>query len=394
MPLAISDNKPVDKKTIFSLGIISAIGHASLSILLPAIPSISETFNVSTEMSQLLLSLGFIMMGLGHFCFGLLADRMSHYKLLMSAMVAFALSNLLMATAQSFELLILGRILQAGSGSACFTLSRIIALSEDDRDTAAKNLSYIILPITLVPLIAPPIGGILTDLLNWRWVFYLSSFTGVIGIFLIFFLVPKTSVSQAKNSEKTLSNIKTLLLSREFNCYNGHHCFTVAATYAINAATPFIIITSMGYSPSEFGTFAMLPALGSIVGAFLGARLVKRMGGDSLIIYGSIIAISSYGLILVSGLLGALSPWSIYLPMIMISFTNTLLLPSSTTGALTNHPGLSGTGSGLMGITQWILTGILVQLTATQLEHSEITALAIAFICYLVAVGCFYAARK
>lgn len=372
------------------LGIISAIGYASLFILLPAMPAIMAEFNKDLAEVQLIVSLSFLIMGIGSFLFGFLSERYSHRTILLYALFVFTASSLLAGFAQSMETLITARCAQAASGSAGIAVARTRVLNELTRDHAAGALAYIIVPITFLPLILPLLGGLLTQWLSWRWVFHLGGLMGLSGMIVTYLWMPKLpAASRAPKPLGTLSGIMRLLRSRRFNGYNGHHTFVVVAIQVLQTAAPFILIQSLGYSPSQYGLLVTIPALGSLAGALIAGKLTARLGGDKIIAFGAKIGVLAYSVMLFCALAGMLSPITIIGPWILIALSNTLSLPSSTSGALEEHAGLRGLGAGLMAMIQWVIAGLIVQISAFFLVDSATPVLVTTLLCYLFACAFF-----
>ena len=65
----------LSKTLIVLLAATSALGPAAMQILLPALPAIKETFEVSTEAAQLTLSLSMLAIALGTLFFGPVSDK-------------------------------------------------------------------------------------------------------------------------------------------------------------------------------------------------------------------------------------------------------------------------------------------------------------------------------
>lgn len=381
----------LSRAALLSLGISSAIGYASLFMLLPAIPHISATFQTSAHITQLAVSLGFLLTGIGQLGFGLLADRYSRRSILLYSMLLFTVASLLVASSPSIELLIIGRVLQAFSGSAGITLARAFAMDSGSRDQAAAAMGYIFLPVTLVPLVSVPLSGLLTDLLGWRWVFFATSVLGALGFLLVITYVPSTEQA-GRASKRFWLDIRTLWRSQRYRGYCGHHSLVVVALQVVSVSAPIIVVSQLNYSATQYGIFAAVPALGSILGVLAGGKFAMSWGGDRLIGYGSLLAITSYALILVAVIMASLSPWSIFLPMTVIAFSNALILPSSSAGALEGRANLMGTGAGLMGMIQWFLAGIAAQVAAFWVESSLLAVFLLSFFCYWAALFSFWIA--
>ena len=282
----------------------------------------------------------------------------------------------------------------APSASPAMTVTRVMALNQGSRDQAAVALSHVLLPITLVPLVAPPVGGFLTDLLGWRSVFWVSAVTGILAIGLIALFAPRDGARPAVERVSPLQEWQKMLRSRQFHGYNIHHSFVIVSFNVLYSAAPLILISVMGLTASEYGIYSMAPALGALAGAWMGARYTRRYGGDNILLYGGVLAVVCYTLVVIAALVGLESPWHLVAPMVLISFSNVLVLPSSTSGALERFPQSRGLGAGLMSLIQFVFVAIIIQASAPWVVDFPLGLFAVCLGCYLVAIAGFLLGRS
>ncbi len=111
--------------------------------------------------------------------FSTLMGRKRYYIL---SFVAFIAASVLCGMARSIEVMIVARILQglAGGGLVPVAQSTILAtFSEKERGTA---MGVYIMGVLLAAAAGPILGGWLTDVYGWPWIFYVNIPFGIIGV--------------------------------------------------------------------------------------------------------------------------------------------------------------------------------------------------------------------
>jgi len=99
------------------LSAASALGPASMQILLPALPVIRTDFDVSAGAAQLTLSLSMLSIAIATLTYGPISDRYGRKPTLIVGILITFLGSLFCLVAPTVELLILGRFVQAFGGN-------------------------------------------------------------------------------------------------------------------------------------------------------------------------------------------------------------------------------------------------------------------------------------
>jgi EmrB/QacA subfamily drug resistance transporter len=113
---------------------------------------------------------------------GKLADAYGRRRLFVIGIVVFTLASLACGLAGSSELLIAGRVVQ-GAGAALMnpaTLSIIAATFPPHQRGAAIGIWAGVSALALA--IGPLVGGLITEHLDWSWIFFVNVPIGVLGI--------------------------------------------------------------------------------------------------------------------------------------------------------------------------------------------------------------------
>jgi EmrB/QacA subfamily drug resistance transporter len=178
------------------------LGLASGAILVPlnstmlavALPSVMAEFDVgaATVASLVTLYLGAVAIALP--ASGSLGDRFGHRRVFLVGVAAFALASALAATAVSFEILALSRVLQAASGALVSTSSVALlrAMAPPDRRGSAFGLFDML--VSTSAAVGPLVGGLLVGGLGWRSLFVVAVPVALLAAFAVGALAPPQRV--------------------------------------------------------------------------------------------------------------------------------------------------------------------------------------------------------
>ena len=155
------------------------------SIINTALPSIALSFHDSPV--RLSLAVTAYMLSLAVFIpvSGWMADRFGAASVFRAAIALFTLSSMACGLCNSSMELTAARIVQGIGGAMMVPVGRLVLLRSIDRSELVRAISYLTTPAILGPILGPPIGGLITTYLSWRWVFYLNVPVGVLGIVLV-----------------------------------------------------------------------------------------------------------------------------------------------------------------------------------------------------------------
>jgi len=110
---------------------------------------------------------------------GRLADRVGRKKVFFTGLAIFVASSALCGAAPSVEALIGARVLQAVGGALLFPASLALVLNEFPQSKRAAAIGAWSAVGALAAALGPSFGGIIIDLLDWRWAFYINIPVGI-----------------------------------------------------------------------------------------------------------------------------------------------------------------------------------------------------------------------
>lgn len=149
------------------------IAFLNENLLTNSFPGLMREFNVTATTIQWLSTSYMLMIGILVPVTALLQQWFTTRRMFMSAMALFLAGTCLCALSPGFEVLLIGRIVQAcGTGLLIpLMMNTILALYPPERRGSAMGLMGLV--IMIAPVIGPALSGLVIDTLHWRWLFYL-----------------------------------------------------------------------------------------------------------------------------------------------------------------------------------------------------------------------------
>ena len=121
-------------------------------------------------------------LAVGQLIIGPLSDRYGRRNLLLMGTALAIISGFLCAFTTNVGILIALRLLQGFGGAAGVVLARAIITDKTNNTVASAILFQIMMVIGgLAPILAPPVGTLIIEFINWRAVFILFSILSLIS---------------------------------------------------------------------------------------------------------------------------------------------------------------------------------------------------------------------
>ena len=392
-------NPRVDRVVLFGArGILSAVSPMATDVYLASMPDMGQYFESTASLVQLTLTTYMIGIALGQFLLGPLSDVLGRHKLMVAGNALFVVASLGIVFATTIEMVLILRGIQGIAGAAGVVIARAMVSDMTSGRTAAQLYSVLALITSLAPVVAPLLGGVIATVAQWQAVFWLLTGFGLLMLACSVFVIPET-LPKARRSQgglgRIVRNAVTVVKDRRFTLYAMVFAFGFGSLFAYVSASSFVIQNVMGYSALAYSVIFAVNAAGAIVTATLNTKLVKNHEPRSLLLMGvtGMSVTACLNMILV--LLGVVGIPTLILLFLMQScigfiFGNAVALAQQRAHA---H-GLSGTGSAVVGMSQFILGGIVSPLSGLAGDHSAVPMVITMAACALVALGAVLAARK
>jgi EmrB/QacA subfamily drug resistance transporter len=162
-----------------------------ISIVNVALPSIREDLGFSEASLAWVINAYTLTFGGFMLLAGRLGDLFGHRRVFLLGVGLFTVASLFCGIATSQEMLVAGRAIQGIGGAvvAAIVLSLIMTLFTEpaERAKAMGVIGFIVAGGGSIGVLA---GGVLTDLLNWHWIFLVNLPVGIAVIVFSLLLIP------------------------------------------------------------------------------------------------------------------------------------------------------------------------------------------------------------
>jgi EmrB/QacA subfamily drug resistance transporter len=416
--------------------VLVIVGIAQFMVILDAtivnvaLPSIQRGLHFSPTSLQWIVNAytlafgGFLMLG------GRAADLIGRRRLFIVGIVLFSAASLMNGLASSAGILVAGRALQ-GLGGALVSPAALSVLTTTfaegrERTTALGVWSAVAVGGGAVGLL---LGGVLTSLFSWQWVFFVNVPVGIIAILLALRFVPESRVENARGGVDVAGavsvtaglvvlvyalvnaqtagwlSVETLglgvlavaLLSafvilelrlrhplirlgifrmRSITGANAAMLLVAGGMFAMFYFASIYVQEVLGYSALRAGLAFLPVTAGIIAGAGLSQQLIRRVGVRAVGLTG--MSIAAVGLIILSRIpvagtyLGDLLPGLMIMAVGMgLTFVPITLIATTNVG-----PEDAGLASGLLNTAQQLGGAIGLAVLSTLAANSTASTLA------------------
>jgi EmrB/QacA subfamily drug resistance transporter len=301
-----------------------------MQIVNVALPTLSEDFGAPLSDVQWTVIAYVLTLAVVIPASGWIGDRLGTKRTFLFALALFTVASAVCGAAQSLPQLIVARALQGVGGGLLTPTGTAMLFRAYGPERRAKVSRTLILPILLGPAAAPILGGVLTETLSWRWIFYINVPVGIAMVVFAWLFVPEYRPSPggrldwlglllsgaglsallyaisegsvlgwgspeilasglagivllwafARDSLRRADPILRLRLLRDPLLRSTNIVFALTSGVFLGSLylTPIFLQQVLGQSPIESGTTTFLEAVGVGVGSQTLARLYPRFG--------------------------------------------------------------------------------------------------------------------
>jgi EmrB/QacA subfamily drug resistance transporter len=305
-----------------------------------ALPTLSRTFGATIAQTQwtvvaYLLSLAVVIPASGW-----LGDRIGTKRAFLIALVTFTGASVLCGLAQSLGELIGARVLQGVGGGMLVPIGTALLFRTFPPEQRARVTYTLIIPVLMGPASAPLIGGVLTQSLSWRWVFFVNVPVGIatlvvcalyledtrehvsgrldvvgivlaaVGLSSLLYAISEGSVQGWGSTRIVGTSVVGVAVLAAFVGYERRHpdpllrlellhdrlfrgtqvvfALTSASFLGCLYLTPIFLQEQHGLSPLGSGSTTFVEALGVMVASQPFGKLYRRVGPRALMTVGSL----------------------------------------------------------------------------------------------------------
>lgn len=407
-----------------------------------ALPNILNEFDLSPSDGAWVVSGYSIILAVSTITYTRLSDYLPIRRLLITGIVIFGIGSILGFFAESFAFLLTARLLQATGASAIPGLSMVFAGRFIPLEKRGRAMAFIASASSLGFGLGPVIGGIITEYLDWNYLFvvtlfvlslipilfkrlpeeavkrgsfdflgailtgvsvtsfllfistfnFLYLFIGVVVIFLLWLRITKTAIPFVQPALFKKQGYRLLL-------YMSYLGFTTH--FAILLLMPLMLQNVFDKGPSVIGYIIFPGAMLSAVAAVYVGKMIDRYGNMKVIYLAHLLLLIST---IIFYFLSPLNPYMTMFGYMFTSFGFSSLSSSSTNEVSRILPSSeTATGIGMKQLVQFVgsasgavLGGILLELNGLTYSSNsfQLTYLFLLGIMILSLGTAYYYAKK
>lgn len=366
---------------IVFLGMLSAFGPFVTDMYLPTLPSMADIFHTTVSQVQMGLATSMLGLAVGQIFFGPLSDKYGRRPVLVASMILFSASTVASIFSPTIEFFNFCRFLQGLGGSGGLVLSRSVATDCCSGRELAKMLAIIGAINGIAPVTAPVIGGLVSEAVGWKGIFWILFGIGV--VILAMCLVFRESLSADVRYKGTVASLirkfPEIFRLKYYVIYTVMYMFACGVLFSYISSASFIVQNYFGYSELQFALIFGVNALGIGIGSGLSLKF-RQMKNASL--FGAAgILVSVLSQVLSYIFIPSFWPYEIFTFTMLVGVG--FIFTSATTLAMDEGRKAIGTASAVFGAVGFLSGSIVSPLVG--LGNIMSTTLTLLGICGIVA---------
>jgi DHA2 family multidrug resistance protein len=362
---------------------------------------------------------------------GWLSARFGLKNLYLISMMGFTVASMLCGVAESLTQMVVFRLLQGVFGAALVPLSQSTMLNIYPVEKRGSAMAIWGMGVMVGPILGPTLGGYLTEIYNWRWVFFVNLPFGLLATAGMAAFLPKTEAKAGMRFDwigfgvfsMGIAGLQLMLDRGQTMDWFSSNEIIIEATLAglgfylfivhmLTAEKPFITpsvfkdrninagllvmfavgmvllavsallapwLQDLGGYPVETAGIIMAPrGLGTMAAMMIAGRLSARV--DPRILIGFGILLLSGSLYRMTGWTPAVSEWTmIFNTMLQGAGLGFVFIPLQVIAFATLDPALRTEGTALLSLTRNMGSAIGISVTEAlvvrngQIEHSTLS---------------------
>ncbi len=320
------------------------------TIYSPALRSIVDAFSVSTVQAAQTLSVYFSSFAIGVAVWGIIADKWGRRPSMLAGLLIYGLATCIAMLTDSFTILMFARAMSAFGIAVGSVITQTMLRDLYTGVELGKVFSLVSMGIALSPIIGMLVGGQLTQMGGYQYVFAALSFSA----FLLFVL------NRAKLPETRPERIKSVnlvLLARRL--YSDSHIWHSALLVALYNVALFsyyqlgsFTFHQLGRSVEEFGHSGLILSIGTLLGSYLNKRLLERDISQHKLLW----LANGFLLFGALGVYLLISTIWFLLPMLLVVMAFGIAMPNISS-ALQQYQDNLGSAGALFGLLYYLIIG-------------------------------------
>lgn len=342
-------------KLILILGSLTALGPFSIDMYLPGFAGIANDLNTSVVNVSMTLSSYFIGISAGQLLYGPLLDRFGRKKPLFIGLLVYILASLGCVFVTDIDTFIGLRFIQAIGSCAATVASVSMVRDLFPVKDIPKVFSLLMLVVGLSPMLAPTVGGYVTEYYGWHVVFFILMCMGILILLAAEIGLPTTfkpDTSISLKPKPIITNFLTIIKEPQFYTYAFAGSIAFSGLFTYVAASPILFMDIFKVDAKTYGWIFAFMSLSFIGASQLNSFLLKKYSSEQMI-FGSLIVQTCVSILFLALAMNSLLGLYETITLLFL-FLACLGISNPNTAGLTLAPFSknAGSASALMGAIQ------------------------------------------
>lgn len=154
------------------------------TVVLTALPQIAASFGTTPQNLGLGITAYLVSLAVFIPTSAWAAERFGARPVFVGAIGLFTLASVACGLSTSLEAFIAARVVQGFAAALMAPVGRLVVLRTTEKKDLVRAIAILVWPALIAPVIAPPLGGLITTYWSWHWIFFLNVPIGLLGMAL------------------------------------------------------------------------------------------------------------------------------------------------------------------------------------------------------------------
>jgi DHA1 family bicyclomycin/chloramphenicol resistance-like MFS transporter len=209
----------------------------------------------------------------------------------------------------------------------------------------------------VIAFLSAPLGGLLTELFNWRIALLTLSVFGAICLILVtlrFEETLHTKNPKALQMATLFATWQSIVRHPTFLAFSALSAASYGGLFTFLASSSFVFMNVMALSKTHYGLLMALNSLAYIGGTFLCRRWLARVGVRQAVKWAGLLSLTGGTLMALPSLVGLQSVWLIMPAQCLFMLGHGIHQPCGQSGAVGPFPHAAGAASALNGFVMML----------------------------------------
>jgi MFS transporter, DHA1 family, multidrug resistance protein len=335
-----------------ALGAICSLGPFATDMYVAGMPRMAQDLATTGTHIQLSMMTYFIGFTIGQLFYGPVSDRTGRKPMIYLALSIFILASIGCMFSTTANQLLGLRFLQGIGGSIGMVIATASIRDVHTGQAAAKLMSVVMLVLSIAPVLAPLMGGVLLQWGSWRNIFAVLAVFGALVALVTATMLPETRMPELRIISRPGAALRwyaRLLFARNFIPYAGALALAQGGFFAYIAGSSFVLINVYGLTPMAYAFIFSLNAVGIGIGAQSASKIAARIGIRATVKLGALLYAGTGLILLTLQVAGADSLLSVCVLLFVMVTAIGSIMPTCNILAMEAQGAISGTAAALLG---------------------------------------------